>query len=153
MNTVDSTKNKLSLQEIMIRSIYDQKDSLTMPIEQALLMLVEELKMPGSEAIQFGNTVFISHYSQESPTCFMYALNVDTAKNYIKNGELYTRYLMKRGMKGFMTSFTQESFGVPFKQIERNNLGTVHSYKQGNRFVTAVLFNKQRNKQQEEQNA
>ena len=153
METIDSKKNKLSLQEIMIRSVYDQKDSLTIPVEQALLMLIEELQTEGSEAIQFGNTVFISHYSPESPTCFMYALNVDTAKNYINNGEMYTRYLMKKGMTGFMTSYTQESFGVPFKQIERNNLGTVHSYKQGKRFVTAVLFNKQRSKKQEEQNA
>jgi hypothetical protein len=116
-------------------------------------MLIEELQMQGSEAIQFGNTVFISHYSQESPTCFMYALNVDTAKNYMHNGELYTRYLMKKGMNGFMTSYTNESFGIPFKQIERNNLGTVHSWKQGKRFVTAVMFNKQRSKKQEEQNA
>ena len=153
MNTVDSTKNKLSLQEIMIRSIHEQRGGLSVPFEQALLLLVEELQMEGSEAIQFGNTVFISHYSPESPTCFMYALNVDTAKNYIKNGELYTRYLMKRGMNGFMTSYNNESFGVPFKQIERNNLGTVHTFKQGKRFVTAVMFNKQRSKQQEEQNA
>jgi hypothetical protein len=103
-------------------------------------MLVEELKMENSEAIQFGNTVFITHYSPESPTCFMYALNVDTAKNFVNNGEMYVRRLINNGYKGFMTSYKTESFGLPFKQIEKNRLGQVHNYKQGDRFVTAVMF-------------
>lgn len=136
------------MQEVMIRSLHAQKDQLTVPMDQALLMLVEELKMDNTEAIQFGNTVFVTHYSPESPTCFMYALNVDTAKNYINNGEMYVRRLIKNGLKGFMTSYQTESFGIPFKQIEKNRLGQVHSYKQGNRFVTAVLFN-QSNRAQE----
>lgn len=140
METVDSKKNQLTMQEVMIRSIHAQKDQFEVPLDQAFMLLVEELKMENSEAIQFGNTVFITHYSPESPTCFMYALNVDTAKNYINNGEMYVRRLMNNGYKGFMTSYTTESFGLPFKQLEKNKLGQVHSYKQGNRFVTAVLF-------------
>ncbi len=149
MKTIDSKKQKLSLQEVMTRAVYEQRDQFTVPVEQALLMLVGELQMENAEAIQFGNTVFITHYSPESPTCFMYALNVDTAKNYIANGELYVRHLMKKGIKSFMTSFTTESFGIPFKQIEKNKLGTVSSWKQGKRFMTAVQFaespRKQRN--------
>lgn len=148
METIDSKKNQLTMQEVMIRSVYGQKDLYTVPVEQALLMLVEELKMENAEAIQFGNTVFVTHYSPESPTCFMYALNVDTAKNYINNGELYVRRLMQNGLKGFMTSYTTESFGAPFKQIEKNKLGQVHSYKQGKRFVTAVMFNQPKRKQE-----
>ena len=153
METIDSKKKKLSLQEVMIRSVHDQRKNYDMPVDQALMMLMSELQMKGAEAIQFGNTVFISHYAPESKTCFMYALNVDTAKNYINNGELYTRHLIQRGMTGFMTSYTTESFGVPFKQIERNRLGQVHTWKQGKRFVTAVMFNKKKQKEQEEQNA
>lgn len=140
MQTVDSKKQKLSLQEIIVRSLHDQKDKLTVPIDQALLQVVAELQMPGSEAIQFGNTVFVSHYGNESATCVMYALNVDNAKNYIANGEMYVRHLMKRGVKGFVTSYDTESFGVPFKQIEKNKLGIVETWKQGKRFVTAVQF-------------
>lgn len=140
METVDSKKQKLSLQEIMIRSLYAQKDKLSVPIDQAMLSLIAELQMPNSEAIQFGNTVFITHYSPDSPTCVMYALNVDSAKNYISNGEMYVRHLMKNGMNGFVTSYDTESFGVPFKQIEKNKLGIVETWKQGKRFVTAVQF-------------
>lgn len=141
METVDSKKNQLTMQEVMIRSLHAQKDQFEAPLEQVFMLLVEELKMENSEAIQFGNTVFITHYSPESPTCFMYALNIDTAKNFINNGEMYVRRLINNGYKGFMTSYTTESFGLPFKQIEKNRLGQVHSYKQGKRFVTAVLFN------------
>lgn len=141
METVDSKKNQLTMQEVMIRSIHAQKDQFEVPLDQAFMLLVEELKMENSEAIQFGNTVFVTHYSPESPTCFMYALNIDTAKNFVNNGEMYVRRLINKGMKGFMTSYTTESFGLPFKQIKKNRLGEVHSYKQGKRFVTAVLFN------------
>lgn len=141
MQTIDSKKQQLPMQEVMIRAMYGLKDQFSVPLDQAFLLIVEELKMENSEAIQFGNTVFITHYSPESPTCFMYALNIDTAKNFVNNGEMYVRRLIQNGYKGFMTSYTQESFGIPFKQIEKNRLGQVHSYKQGNRFVTAVLFN------------
>jgi len=148
MQTVDSKKNKLSLQEIMIRSLYAQKKDLEVPVDQAMLQLIAELQMENSEAIQFGNTVFITHYSPESPLCVMYALNADTAKNYIDNGEMYVRHLMKRGMKGFLTSYTTESFGIPFKQIEKNKLGIVDTTKTpGKRFMTVVQFNQNKQEQ------
>ena len=138
METVDSKKQKLSLQEILVRALYGQQKQLDRPVEQAMLLIVEELKMPNSEAIQFGNTVFISHYASESPLYAMYALNVDTAKNYINNGEMYVRHLMKRGIQGFVTSYQTESFGIPFKQIQKNKLGIVETVKTGKRFTTVV---------------
>ena len=139
--TVDSKQNKLSMQEVMVRAMYSLKDRMPTPVDQALLLLLEELQMPNSEAVQFGNTVFVTHYSPESPTCVMYALNVDTAKNLVKNGELYTRYLMKKGMKGFVTSYDTKAFSIPFKQIEKNHLGTVETWEHGKKFMTAVMFN------------
>jgi len=143
MEVIDSKKKKLSLQEVMIRAIYAQKKDLKVPPEQALISTVAELQMPGSEAIQFGNTVFITHYSAESPLCAMYALNIDTARNYINNGEMYVRYLIKRGIGGFATTYKTESFGIPFKQIERNRLGIVATEKTKDKsFITVVQFNK-----------
>lgn len=139
--TEDSKKKKLTMPEIMVRAMYLLKDRITTPVDQALMLLLEELKLPNAEAIQFGNTVFVTHFSPESSTAAMYALNVDTAKNLMKNGELYTRYLLKRGLKGFLTSYDTEAFSLPFKLIEKNHLGTVQTWKQGNKFVTAVMFN------------
>ena len=138
METVDSKKQKLSLQEVIVRSLHAQEKQLDRPVDQALLLITQEVDMPGAEAIQFGNTVFISHYAKESPLCAMYALNVDTAKNYIHNGELYVRHLMKRGIQGFVTSYQTESFGVPFRQIQKNKLGIVETVKTGKRFTTVV---------------
>lgn len=142
MEVFDSKKKRLSMQEIMIRALKNQLDTINVPLEVALLQLVEEIKMPGSEALQIGNTVFITHYSPESKVCAMFALNVDSARNYINNGEVYVRRLMSKGMKGFMTSYTKESFGVPFKQLEKLHLGIVQTNKKDGKFVTSVLFNK-----------
>jgi len=64
MEVIDSKKKKLSLQEVMIRAIYAQKKDLKVPPEQALISTVAELQMPGSEAIQFGNTVFLDGLSR-----------------------------------------------------------------------------------------
>lgn len=124
-----------------MRSMYLIKDYLDRPVDQALLLLLEELQLPNAEAIQFGNTVFVTHYAPESNTCAMYTLNIDTAKNVVKNGELYVRYLIKKGMKGFVTSYGVETFGKMFKQVEKKHLGVVETWKSGNKFVTAVMFN------------
>lgn len=150
METFDSKKKKLTLQEVMIRALHNQLNTLTVPFDQALMQMMAELQMPNTEALQLGNTLFITHYSPQSPVCAMYALNVDTAKNYVDNGELYVRHLIKRGITGFVTSYKQESFGVPFKQIERNNLGIVDTTKtKGGNFMTIVKFTN--TKQQEDQ--
>ena len=142
MQTVNSKKQQLPLQEVIIRSLYMQKDALNVPVDQAILQLIAELQMENSEAIQFGNTVFVTHYSPESPLCVMYALNMDTARNYINNGEKYVRYLMRKGMRGFVTSYTTESFGIPFKTLEKNKLGIVDTTKTPDkRFMTIVKFN------------
>lgn len=148
MQVFDSKKKKLGMQEILVRAMENQKESLGVPLEHALLQIVAELQMEGSEAIQFGNTLFVTHYAPESKTCVMYALNVDTARNYINNGELYVRRLIKKGIKGFVTSYTTESFGVPFKQIEKNKLGVVETRKKNGKFMTVVQFNKPRNQGQ-----
>lgn len=152
METVNSKHKKLSLQDILVRALHDQKDNLGMQFDHALIAMVAELQMPGSEAIQFGNTVFVTHYSPQSPVCAMYALNVDTPPNYIKNGEMYVRHLIKRGITGFVTSYTRESLGVPFKQIQRNRLGVVETIHRDGKFVTIVQLDQKPAKQQEQQN-
>ena len=139
--TVDSKQQKLPMQEVMVRAVYALKDRIPTPPDQTLMLMLEELQMPNSEAIQFGNTVFVTHYSPESATCVMYALNVDTAANLVKNGEMYTRHLIKKGMKGFVTSYDTKAFSIPFKQIEKNHLGTVETWEHGKKFMTAVMFN------------
>lgn len=147
---LDSKHKKLSMQEVMVRAMYAIKNKLDRPVDQALLLLLEELQMPNSEAIQFGNSVFITHYATESNTCAMYVLNVDTAKNLLKNGELYVRYLLKKGMIGFVTSYDAEGYSNLFKQIEKKHLGFVDTWKSDNKYVTAVMFNAS---QQERRNA
>ena len=125
MKLIDSKKKKLTMQEVITQTLVNQKDELPMPLEGALISIVKELEMPNSEAIQFGNTVFISHYDNTGKACVMRALNVDTGTNLLKSGELYVRHLMKQGVKYFMTVYNTESFGIMFKTIERKHVGQV----------------------------
>ena len=125
MELVNSKKKQLPMQEIITRVAVAQQEKAPMPLAGTLVSIVKELELENSEAVQFGNTVFISHYDKSGKACVMRALNIDTAVNYMKNGELYTRHLMKKGVRYFMTVYETESFGLPFKLIEKNHLGQV----------------------------
>lgn len=145
--TVDSKQKKLSMQEVMVRAMYAVKDKLDRPVDQALLLMLEELQMPNTEAMQFGNSVFVTHYAPESETCAMYVLNVDTGKNIVRNGELYVRHLLGRGIKGFVTSNDEEGYSKLFNAIEKKHLGIVDTWKSNNKFITAVMFNQKKQAQ------
>lgn len=124
METVDSKKQKLTLQEVIIRAVYNYKDNLDMPVEQALLLIMEELRLPDSEALQLGNTVFITHYNKNKTAAVMRTLNVDTAQNVLKNGEIYIRRLLQLGVEELVTTYTQKSFEAFFREIEKRKIGT-----------------------------
>ena len=130
------------MQEIITRVAASQQETAPMPLAGTLISIIKELELPRSEAVQFGNTVFITHYSEDGKSAVMRALNIDSAANYMKNGELYTRRLIKQGVRYFMTIYKTESFGIPFKLIEKNHLGQVLSGKTvyGD-FETHVLLN------------
>jgi hypothetical protein len=124
METVDSKKQQLTLQEVIIRAVYNYKDKLDMPVEQALLLIMEELRMKNSEAIQFGNTVFVTHYTPDKGAAVMRTLNVDTIQNVLKNGELYIRHILQYGVEELVTTYTQKSFEAFFREIEKRKIGT-----------------------------
>lgn len=147
METVNSKKQKLQIQDIIMSAVKrDHPDLKGVNLAGALIAITEELKLPNSEAIQFGNTLFITHFNKERNAGVMRALNMDTAPNYIKNGELYTRYLIQKGIKYFMTTYNTESFGIPFRQIEKNHLGQVLTLKTKNGWQTHVLLTIPKNK-------
>ena len=151
MKLVDSKSKKLSMQEIIIHASERDKDNAPMPLAGIIMSIMEELRLPNSEARQFGNTLFISHFSADKKMCIMRALNMDTPRNFINNGELYTRHLIKMGTVYFYTIYTNESFGLPFRQIEKHKLGRVLTGKTvyGD-FETHVLLNTPKNKEQQD---
>ena len=118
--TIDSKKNELSIPEILIRTI-DNNPVKGLTTEAAIAALVQEGAMPNTEVSQYGNTVFFTHYGtgKNKDLVVGRALNVDTASNFIANGEQYFRDLYKNDVRRFVTQFEQPSFASAFKQLQR----------------------------------
>lgn len=147
MKVFDSKKQQLAMQDVILYSIENLRDKLPVPMEQAILLIIEEAKLPNTDMMLLGNTVFISHYSEDGKQAVMRALNVDIAKNYMRSGEVFIRYMLQRGVESFVTQYDVESYGVPLKQIQKNKLGTVtfDRTKKGT-FLALVQLNKPRKK-------
>lgn len=123
---IDSTKKLLSPPEIMMEFLR-RYDTGEYPIHVAMVAMAEELNMDDAEAIQFGNTAFISHYSKDEPLVYMRALNVDTAPNFVNNIENYVSYIYRRGIKIIVTNYSDPVVTMAIKtahrRIQDNNKG------------------------------
>ena len=137
----DSKKTKLTMQDIIIRRVYEEKEKLPMPPDQMIMLIIKELEMPQSEAITFGNTVFISHYTQDKTGAFVRMLNVDTATNLENNGELFLRHLKHRGVQNFVSQYDYRGYKKLFARLQKRHLGNVITKDAGDgSFVTCVTL-------------
>jgi hypothetical protein len=121
--TVDSKKDQLSIPEIITQAAYNNPVE-GVPPYAAILSIVKEGTIPNTEVRQYGNTVFITHFSEARDLAIGRALNIDTAKNFIPNGESYFRDLVREGTKKFVTQFNQKSFATAFMAFKRNPITT-----------------------------
>ena len=121
--TVDSKKDQLSISEIITQAAYNNPVEGDPPYA-AILSIVKEGTMPNTEVRQYGNTVFITHFSEDRDLAIGRALNIDTAKNFIPNGESYFRDLVREGTKKFVAQFNQKSFATAFMAFKRNPITT-----------------------------
>ena len=120
---IDSRKDKLTIPEIITRAVHN------LPVEgvppyAAILSIIKEGSMPRTEVKQYGNTVFITHFSEGKDLAVGRALNIDTAKNFIPNGEEYFRELILGGTKKFVAQFNQKSFATAFMAFKRRPITT-----------------------------
>ena len=139
MEVIDSTKQQLPLQEVIVRAVNNFKDKMDVPVTNALLLIMEELKLPNSEALQLGNTVFVTHYNEKKTAAVMRTLNVDTAQNVIKNGEIYIRRLLQLGVEELVVTYAQKSLEFFFKELERRKIGTYKVKKFKEDYYVAVI--------------
>ena len=121
--TVDSKKDQLSIPEIITQAVYNTPVE-GVPPYAAILSIIKEGTMPNAEVKQYGNTVFITHFSEDRDLAVGRALNVDTAKNFIINGEEYFRDLVRGGTKKFVAQFKQRSFATAFMAFKRKPITT-----------------------------
>jgi hypothetical protein len=122
---IDSTQNLLTPPEVMMEFLRRYGVGEGIPMPAALVGLAEELNMDDAESIQFGNTVFISHYSDEEPLVFMRALNVDSAQNFVDNIENYVIHIYGRGIETIVTNYEDPTITSAIKlaqsRMEKNN--------------------------------
>lgn len=120
---VDSKKDKLSIPEIITRAVYSNPP-VGVPPYAAILSIVKEGSLPNTEVKQYGNTVFITHFSKDRDLAVGRALNADVANNFIFNGEDYMRDLVRNGTTKFVTQFEQKSFARAFMVLQKNPITT-----------------------------
>ena len=124
MQVVDSNKQKLDMHTVMIMALDNmEQDDVgnTVPIKTAMLALVREGGMSTVDIEQFGNTVFISHTGKGKNKNKMAGrpLNVDTARNYIKNIIRYGAYLQSKGITHFSATFSDENLLSAVKMLQK----------------------------------
>lgn len=117
METVDSNVQKLSTDQV-IKMFVDNQDLKGRPPYAVLLGIVKEGSMPNTEVIQFGNTVFIGHFTPDGTKVVMRTMNVDIGNNLIENARQYALHLVNKGVEQLFTQFDDPAFVNLVKIIE-----------------------------------
>jgi len=115
---IDSTKKLLDPPEILIEFL-KRYDDTGNPIQVSMIAIAHELSMDTAESIQFGNTVFISHYLDDFKKVYMRALNVDTAENYLDNVENYIAHILRRGIQGLFVNYKDPALSTLIKKVQK----------------------------------
>jgi hypothetical protein len=123
MQLVDSNKEELDTSTIIARSVGEAKEAGQLPknvtLQAAILSIVAEGSMPNTKVEQIGNTVFMSHYSEDSKEVAMRAFNADTARNYLENSVKYVKALPEQGVERMTSDFSDKKILQLFNAIAR----------------------------------
>lgn len=122
MPIISSSTKRLPTSDVIANAVVDlaKKDLLKgVPVEAALMSIIQEGALPYTEVQQIGNTVFIGHFDEAREEVAMRAFNVDTARNFVENGAAYVRELAASGVKRMTSDFTEHQILQLFKAIAR----------------------------------
>jgi hypothetical protein len=87
------------------------------PVANVIASVAEELSLPNTDQVQIGNTVFVGHTGKGKHKNVMFgrAFNLDTGKNFVRNGLKYLAYLQNKGVKYYRTEFVAPEYVTAFK--------------------------------------
>jgi hypothetical protein len=123
MPVVNSKEKKLTTAEIITNAIVDAKQNgdldEAVPLQAAILAVAKEGMLPKTKVEQIGNTVFISHYSDDGKEVAMRAMNSDTARNYFESAVQYITALSKSGVERMTSDFTDKRIFQLFQSIAK----------------------------------
>jgi len=123
MQLVDSNKEELDTSTIIARAVGEAKDAGQLPknvtLQAAILSVIAEGSMPNTKVEQIGNTVFMSHYSEDGKEVAMRAFNADTARNYLESSIKYVKALPEQGVERMTSDFSDKKILQLFNTIAR----------------------------------
>lgn len=125
VTVVDSTKQPLQAPEIIMTAA-SELNNTGRPVGNVIAALAQELAMPNTDQVQIGNTVFIGHRGKGKNKNVMEgrALNLDTARNFMRNGLKYISYLQRKGVEYYRTDFDEKQYLTAFQFWYNKSEGT-----------------------------
>jgi hypothetical protein len=99
---VDSKKQKLSYNQVLLGSIINLKSSGQIPeditMQQAAAMILKEIESKNVQTVQIGNSIFIGVFTPEKNNMYIRLHNMDVGRNVIDSMYRYVAFLQKRGI-------------------------------------------------------
>lgn len=122
---VNSKQNPLPAPQVIMRFAESYNDT-GIPMPAVLGSIAKELTLPNVDQVQIGNTVFIGHRGEGEHKNVMEgrALNVDTAKNFLRNGLIYIAYLQRKKIRYYRSDFKDPAFLTAFQYFHKQSEGT-----------------------------
>lgn len=119
MPVVDSRQQMLELGELIKVAAENTKSEY--PIEFVYAAFVKEVQMPNSKFYRYGNTVYVVHAAEDSPSDGTFrALNADTAPNFMASGFAFVVDAYKNGFDTLVTEFSDQSLLNIFRNVAKN---------------------------------
>ena len=102
MELIDSKKQKLSYNQVLLGSIINLKSSGQIPeditMQQAAAMILKEIESKNVQTVQIGNSIFIGVFTPEKNNMYIRLHNMDVGRNVIDNMYRYVAFLQKKGI-------------------------------------------------------
>jgi len=102
MELVDSKKQKLSYNQVLLGSIINLKSSGQIPeditMRQATASILKEIESKNVQTVQIGNSIFIGVFTPEKNNMYIRLHNMDVGRNVIDSMYRYVAFLQKKGI-------------------------------------------------------
>jgi len=128
--TIDSNRQKISPSEIILHAVQRANAAgelpTGVPVQAALTAIIAETSMPNTDVKQIGNTVFVSHYSQDKSETSTRAFNMDGARNFVINAIEYTTGLANNGVERMTIDFKGESIRQMLMAVSKSPIAVAN---------------------------
>jgi len=122
MGQIDSKKESLLSLPVVVLKAIEQGDLRSLTPAAVIASILKQASMENGHIVQYGNTVFIGNTNKSGNLVYGRAFNVDTPKNFMSNGVHYLKYLMKKGVKKYISVFNNPAIASAFKHLEKSPL-------------------------------